>query len=313
MIDLFLTNFDTATIDRHLRQHVHFLCEEIGVRSIYNYSNLCQAERYLQKTFEEMGYAVERQLFRFLGHEVANLIAREPSPFASAKQYILCAHYDTAPGTAGADDNASAVAILLEVARLARGQHLISNEKVNWRFIAFTTEEPPAFHSRHQGSRVFARHARRQKERIDGVLNLEMLGYFLDSPNSQKLPFPLHFFGYPRVGNFVSVVGNWRSRHLTRQLVASMRENAALPVEYAIVPERGFLLFAVRLSDHSSFWDHGYPATMLTDTAFFRNPYYHTMEDTMDKLNFTVMVEVMRSLLCFLVETALPSNSTQGC
>jgi Zn-dependent M28 family amino/carboxypeptidase len=294
---------NTAKIDQRLRQHVHFLSEEIGVRSIYAYDNLCRAESYIHQTFAEMAYEVERQTFRYLGHEVANLIAREPSTLTAEKQYILCAHYDTAPGTPGADDNASAVAILLEAARLAREHHLACNERANWRFIAFTTEEPPAFHSRHQGSRVFARHARKQKERIDGVINLEMLGHFLDAPKSQKLPFPLHFFGYPRTGNFVGVVGNWRSRHLTRQLVTSMRKNAALPVEYAIVPERGFLLFSVRLSDHSSFWDHGYPAVMVTDTAFFRNPYYHTMEDTMEKLNFAAMGEVVRSLMGFLLQT----------
>ncbi|MDZ7292467.1 MAG: M28 family peptidase [candidate division KSB1 bacterium] len=302
MIDLTLANLDVAIIHQHLRQHIHSLSEKIGVRSIYTYDKLCQAEHYIHGIFEKLGYNVERQTFHFLGHEVANLIAHTSSPFTAQEQYILCAHYDTAPGTPGADDNASAVAILLEVARLARELHLNSNEKVNWSFVAFTTEEPPAFHSRHQGSRVFARHVKKQKQRIDGVINLEMLGYFLDSPNSQQLPLPLHFFGYPSIGNFVGVVGNWRSRHLTRQLAASMRKNPALPVEYAIVPERGFLLFAVRLSDHSSFWDHGYPAVMVTDTAFFRNPYYHTMEDTMEKLNFSAMAEVVRSLVVFLSE-----------
>jgi len=241
-------------------------------------------------------------VYRYLGLELANLIASDsPSP-GDGGHYILCAHYDTAPGTPGADDNASAVAVLLEVARLARDQGRASGG-ADWRFVAFTSEEPPAFHTRHQGSRVYARRARRARTRIDGVVNLEMVGCFLDSPGSQHLPLPLHLLGYPRQGNFVAVVGNWHSRQFTRQVVAGMRRNTALPVEYAIVPERGFLLFAVRLSDHSSFWDHGYPAVMVTDTAFYRYPYYHTAADTPEKLNFSAMTEVVRSLLWMVAES----------
>lgn len=121
------------------------------------------------------------------------------------------------------------------------------------------------------------------------------------APLQEWLPFPLRFFGYPRTGNFLALVGNWKSRHLTRQLAARMRENAILPVESIVVPERGFLMFLVRLSDRSSFWDHGYPAVMVTDTAFLRNPNYHGWRDTPDTLNFEAMAEVTKSLLLFLV------------
>jgi hypothetical protein len=299
-----MENLNMSELERRLRQHVSVLCEEIGPRSIYTFENLCRAERYIFQSMAEAGYEVERQAFNYQALEVANLVARPPRYSREGLQYILCAHYDTVSTTPGADDNASAVAVLLEVARIALEQGCACGQGVNWQFIAFTTEEPPAFQTRHQGSRVFARQARRQGLRIDGVIDLEMVGYFSSGRGSQKLPFLLQFFGYPRTGNFIAVVGNWKSRRLTRQLIASMRANAALPVEFAVVPERGFLLFLVRLSDHSSFWDHGYPAVMVTDTAFLRNPHYHTWRDTPDKLDFKAMAEVTKSVLLFLADQA---------
>lgn len=285
-----------------LRHHVSVLCKEIGSRGIYTFENLRRAERYILHSMEEAGYDVERQAFDYQGREVANVVARPPRYSGEGRQYILCAHYDTVSPTPGADDNASAVAVLLEVARIALEQGCACALGVNWQFIAFTTEEPPAFQTRHQGSRVFARQARRQGLRIDGVVDLEMVGYFSSARRSQKLPFPLQFFGYPRTGNFIAVVGNWNSRRLTHQVVASIRANAALPVESVVVPERGFLLFLVRLSDHSSFWDHGYPAVMVTDTAFLRNPHYHTWGDTPDKLDYGAMTEVTKSILRFMAD-----------
>jgi Peptidase family M28 len=292
-----LENIDYADLEQRLRAHLRILCEEIGTRSIYTFANLLKAEHYVTAALEEAGFLVEKQFFAYRGHRCANLVGRDPSHTPTGRQYILCAHYDTAWGTPGADDNASAVAILLEVARLARTAGTVVRDTAAWRMVAFTTEEPPAFHTHHQGSRVFARQARRQKQRIDGVVNLEMLGYFKDVPRSQHYPFPARLFGYPDRGNFVGVVGNWRSRRLARDVVTAMRTNTALPVHKLIVPERGFLLFFSRLSDHSSFWDHGYPAVMLTDTAFLRNPHYHGPSDSPDTLDFASMVQVVRSLL----------------
>jgi hypothetical protein len=292
-----LGNIDCADVEQRLRTHIHVLCEEIGTRSIYTFPNLLKAEQYVTAALEEAGFLVERQSFAYRGHLCSNLVGRDPNHPPGGREYILCAHYDTAWGTPGADDNASAVAILLEVGRLARAAGTIARDTAVWRLVAFTTEEPPAFHTRHQGSRVFARQARRQGQRIDGVVNLEMLGYFRDAPKSQRYPFPAHLFGYPDRANFVGVVGNWRSRLLAREVVAAMRTNTALPVHQLIVPERGFLLFFSRLSDHSSFWDHGYPAVMVTDTAFLRNPHYHGPSDSPDTLDFAAMAQVVNSLL----------------
>jgi hypothetical protein len=295
-----MENLDYIDVEKRLRAHVRVLCEEIGNRSIYTFANLLKAEQYVTAALEEAGFLVEKQSFACRGHPCANLVGRDPRHPPGGREYILCAHYDTAWGTPGADDNASAVAIMLEVGRLGRTNGIVARETAGWRMVAFTTEEPPAFHTRHQGSRVFARRARRLKQRIDGVVNLEMLGYFKDVPKSQRYPFPARLFGYPDRGNFVGVVGNWRSRRLARDVVAAMRTNTALPVHQLIVPERGFLLFFSRLSDHSSFWDHGYPAVMVTDTAFLRNPHYHGPSDRPDTLNFAAMAQVVLSLLAYL-------------
>ncbi len=294
---------DYGEVEDRLRGHVHSLSVEIGERSIYDYDRLCQAERYVFEALGSSGYDVERQVYLYRGRRCANLIASPRVTPASGPNYLLTAHYDTVIGTPGADDNASAVAVLLEIARLGMEHGLTSGDQGDWRFVGFSTEEPPAFHTRHQGSRVFAREARQRCMRIDGIVNLEMLGYFVTSPSSQWVPFPISLFGYSRIGNFVAVVANWKSRRLARRLVEAMRRNPSLPVEKLVVPERGFLFFPARLSDHSSFWDRGYPAVMVTDTAFLRNPYYHSHSDTIDKLNFPAMTEVVRSLLFFLEET----------
>lgn len=295
---------DAQDVERRLRGRVHALSVDIGERSIYDYARLCRAEEYVGGALSSAGYQVERQVFSFRGRKCANLVASPRDPSGGGREYLLSAHYDTVFGTPGADDNASGVAILLEIARIASEQDLTCSANGRWRFVAFTTEEPPAFQTRHQGSRIFARVARRTSLRIDGVVNLEMLGYFVGAPRSQWAPFPLNLLGYSRTGNFVAVVANWRSRDLARRLVGAMRLNPSMPVEKLVVPERGFLFFPARLSDHSSFWDHGYPAVMVTDTAFLRNPHYHTLADTIDTLNFPAMTEVVRGLLRFFRETA---------
>jgi len=139
------------------------------------------------------------------------------------------------------------------------------------KFVSFALEEPPAFGTRHMGSRVYAMKAWKEKEQIDGMICLEMVGYTCHDPGCQEYPFPFHAF----------------------------HKNPKLPVIKLTVPLGGFLLPSVRLSDHSSFWDRGYKAVMITDTAFFRNPHYHRASDTMDRLDYGFMAELVESLLIF--------------
>ncbi len=191
------------------------------------------------------------------------------------------------------------MAVLLELGRFLEQWR---EEKLNLevKLIAFTLEEPPVFYTGRQGSRVYARRARKERERIDGVLCLEMVGYFRDEEGSQGYPLPFIFRRFPKKGDFVAVVGNWGSRELTHSIVAAFRKNPNLPVEYFNIMGKGWMMPPLRFSDHASFWDYGYKAVMITDTAFYRNPHYHSPGDRMETLNFPVMAEVVRSLLFFL-------------
>jgi Zn-dependent M28 family amino/carboxypeptidase len=240
-----------------------------------------------------MGYAPRRQAFSYLKEEVGNVIAGDENP---GGYYILGAHFDTVAGTPGADDNASGVAVLLEVARLARN---LTPPKP-WAFIGFTLEEPPAFSTPAMGSRVYAQRARQQNAKILGMLCLEMVGYYSQAPDSQSLPLPLKLMGYPTTGNFIGLVSDRRSRPLLVRLEAAIKGAGRLPAVTLAVPLGGYMLPEVRLSDHASFWDEGYPAVMLTDTAFMRNPNYHGPGDVMDHLDLPAMTELTLGLVNFI-------------
>jgi Zn-dependent M28 family amino/carboxypeptidase len=169
-------------------------------------------------------------------------------------------------------------------------------------FVSFALEEPPVYGTRHMGSRVFAEQARHRNERIDGMLCLEMVGYTCSEPGCQSYPFPLMFLGYPKDGNFIGIVGNFNSLGLTRDILKSFQKNPHLPAIKLTVPFNGWIMPAVRLSDHASFWDEGFPAVMITDSAFYRNPHYHLPSDRMDTLDDRFMAELVESLVMFLMQ-----------
>ena len=284
-------------IRQRLIEHVRYLSETLGDRSVYRPQVLKAAEEYVSQNFGAMGYTPERQSFSYLGEEVANVMAgrREASGY-----YILGAHFDTVAGTPGADDNASGVAVLLETARLAGS---LSPPRP-WAFIGFTTEEPPAFATPSMGSRVYARRAKEQGETIYGMLCLEMVGYYRYEPDSQPLPFPLKYLGYPTTGNFIALVADRRSRPLLARLEQAIKSGCHLPVSAIAIPFEGYILPESRLSDHANFWDQGYQAVMLTDTAFLRNPHYHGPGDVLANLDFDAMVELTLGLYYFIKHTS---------
>jgi hypothetical protein len=284
---------DRQEIRQRLEAHLHHLSVTLGDRSLQRPGNLKAAEDYVKQNFTAMGYGPRRQAFRHREAEVANVIAGDEDP---GGYYILGAHFDTVAGTPGADDNASGIAVLLEVARLARN---LTPPKP-WAFIGFTLEEPPAFSTPAMGSRVYARRARRQGARILGMLCLEMVGYYSQAPDSQSLPLPLKLMGYPTTGNFIGLVSDRGSRPLMGRLEAAITGGGRLPAVTLAVPLGGQILPEVRLSDHASFWDEGYPAVMLTDTAFMRNPNYHGPGDVMDCLDLTAMTELTLALVNFI-------------
>jgi hypothetical protein len=269
-----------------LRHHLNALAVEIGPRPALVGQGLLEAERYIRAAFTDAGLAVEDQAYEYFDRRVANLIAT-PANSGPGPSYLIGAHYDSVPGTPGADDNASAVAVMLTLAeRLGR-------PPVPLRFAAFTLEEPPAFMTRDQGSRVFVRRAKRHGPPVKGAIVLEMVGY---TAARQDYPFFLRWAGYPARGDFIGVIANWRSRPLARAVARGLKRNEELPVETLSVPLNGWPLPATRLSDHASFWDAGWPALMITDTAFMRNPHYHRASDRIETLDFDFMTELVKGL-----------------
>jgi Zn-dependent M28 family amino/carboxypeptidase len=286
------------TIER-LQEHLKALTLTIGDRSVFRPENLEKTAKYIESFYRDIGLSVWREPYQYQDLTVANLVAEIRFAAHPSKRYLLGAHYDSVFGTVGADDNASAIAVQLETARNLKA--LVDNKNIDLavKFVSFTLEEPPIFNTRYMGSRVYAQKARKEKETIDGMICLEMVGYTCHSPGCQSYPFPLMFLGYPRVGNFIGIVGNLSSLSFTRVLFQAFQKNPELPVIKLTVPFGGWLMPAVRLSDHSSFWDQGFKAVMVTDSAFYRNPHYHRPSDTMEKLDYHFMSNLVESLLIF--------------
>lgn len=289
----------TGIRSQRLREHLEMLTRTIGERSVSTPVNLSETAEYIHAFYQTAGLKTERQPYKYHSLSVENVVAQIQGSTDPKAHYLVGAHYDSVAGTVGADDNASAVAVQLETAREL--QTIVNRESLGLAvtFVSFALEEPPVYGTRYMGSRVYAREQKRRKAKIDGMICLEMVGYTCKTRGCQHYPFPLSLRRYPRDGRFIGIVGNWRSRLFSRSLASAFANNADLPVIQLTVPFNGFILPSVRLSDHASFWDQGFKAVMITDTAFFRNPYYHTASDTMDTLDFDFMAELVESLLLF--------------
>ena len=283
---------DNVQLINRLKQHVYRLSHEIGDRSVFQYEKLNEAKHYIIQEFESLGYQVELQAYQVLEKTVENIIVTKRGNEKPDEQVIVGAHYDTCYNP-GADDNASGVASLLELARFFSDkstQHTI-------KFIAFVNEEPPFFKSELMGSRIYAKEAKSRGDQIKAILILEMLGFYSDKPFSQKYP---PFFGafYPNKANFIAVIGNFHSRPLVKKVTTYFKKHSSFPIEsvstFPFVP-------GVDFSDHWSFWKESYSAVMITDTAFYRNPHYHRASDTYDRLNYKNMAEVILGLQGVLV------------
>jgi Zn-dependent M28 family amino/carboxypeptidase len=304
--DLYDDNRELPMIDlqqskQQLQDHVKALTVTIGERSLGLPANLKESAAYIKSFYHAIGVPANSQPYSYADFAVENIITEVSfSPHAKYR-FLVGAHYDSVAGTVGADDNASAIAVQLETARYLAA--LMGNAKLDLavKFVSFALEEPPAYNTRHMGSRMYAKKARKDKEQIDGMICLEMVGYTCHEPGCQGYPFPLMFMDYPKKGNFIGIVNNFKSRDFAGRLVEQFKKNNQLPVVKLTVPFNGWVMPAIRLSDHASFWDQGFKAVMLTDSAFYRNPYYHTAADTMDKLDFEFMAEVVQSLLLFFL------------
>jgi len=277
-----------AEVTERLRTHVEVLAGKIGERNVFVYEGLERAAAYIEAELEARGYRVESQEYEVQGKLCRNLIASVAGAREGEGELIIGAHYDTNPGTPGADDNASGVAVLLELAAMAAGHPL--NRTV--RLVAFVNEEAPWFGTAAMGSLVYARRAKEREAKIQGMISLEMVGYYSNRPGSQTYPPGFSFF-YPDRGNFIALVSDLWSWSWKNEVGRLLRKNTTLPVEstatFRFVP-------GVDLLDHRSFWDQGYRALMLTDTAFYRNPNYHAASDTPETLDYERMAELTRGL-----------------
>jgi hypothetical protein len=290
---------DIQETAERLKCHVEMLTVTIGERSVYRPENLEKTRRYIEATYQDLGLPVETQTYRYENFEVGNVITQIDLGEKPSTRYLLGAHYDSVDGTVGADDNAASIAVQLETARYLKKMAGSAKSNVSVKVVSFALEEPPTFTTPYMGSKVYARKARKDGEKLDGMVCLEMVGYYCDQPGCQSYPFPLMFMNYPKAGNFIGIVGNTSSRELTRSMERAFRKNPGLPVITLTVPFNGWILPPIRLSDHSAFWDEGFKAVMVTDSAFYRNPHYHLPSDTMDKLDFRRMAELVKSLLIF--------------
>jgi Zn-dependent M28 family amino/carboxypeptidase len=246
------------------------------------------AAAYLEGALAGDGRTVRRQPFEVGGRPARNLEIEIPGSHATAGVIVVGAHYDSVRGSPGANDNASGAAATVELARLLAGWE----PRNTWRFVLFANEEPPYFHSESMGSAVYARATKARGDRIVAMFSLETLGYYSDAPGSQRYPFPLNL-AYPDRGDFVAFVGNLAGGGFVRETIAAFREHARIPSEGVAAP--GWLP-GIDWSDHWSFWREGWPALMITDTAPYRYPHYHTARDSPDKVDYDRLARVVKGL-----------------
>jgi len=279
-----VTGEESAMAGR-LRGHVVKLAGEIGERNTIHYNALQSAAEYIESRFRALGLLVHDEKYRADDKEVANIVAEIKGSAHPDEIVVIGAHYDSVEGSPGANDNASGVAAVLELARLFKD----TKPQRTIRFVAFVNEEPPYFQTEEMGSLVNARQTRKQGDKVVAMLSLETIGCYSDQPKSQHYPSPFSLF-YPNTGNFIAFVANPGSRDLLHRTIGAFRETTPFPSEGIAAP--GFIA-GIGWSDHWSFWQAGYPGLMVTDTAPFRYPHYHEPTDTPEKLDYDRMARVV--------------------
>jgi Zn-dependent M28 family amino/carboxypeptidase len=273
----------------NLKRHVENI--DFDRNPYEGYPKLEQAAQYIQREFLKIGFDVKEDRFQWEGRTHKNIVAEKKGRTFPNRVFVLGAHYDTVPGSPGADDNASAIAVLLEVARNLQFAPLEGTV----RLIAFSLEE-----YNYIGSSHYVGGLRKGKEEILGMISLEMVGF--TGPRQDYPPYidPKY---YPNVGDFIAIVGNERSKKLLDIVCRSFKTHIPqLPLEFLMVPGNGEGMEEVRLSDHSTFWDEGFPAILVTDTSLLRNPNYHLPSDTIDTLNFEFMQKVAIGVCYSMIE-----------
>jgi Zn-dependent M28 family amino/carboxypeptidase len=267
-----------------LKAHVLKLSNDYFPRSYSNTKNLDRCAEYILGHFQKAGAETSIQKFTVRGKEYQNVIGRFGGE--TDERIVIGAHYDTYINTPGADDNASGVAGLIELA------YLTGKEKVKpgIEFVAYASEEPPFFGTENMGSAHHARLLHDRKVKVKCMIALEMIGYFSSEPGSQSYPIPVLKVFYPTKGNFIVIVGRFDQRKIVRKIKGLMKGATDMPVYSINAP---LIVPGIDFSDHRNYWKYGYNAVMLTDTAFYRNLEYHEPGDTADRLNYELMGKVV--------------------
>ena len=287
---------DEVAIESELRAHVQKLAGDIGERHVRRPEALRAAAMYIETSLRSYGYAVADQPFEARGLTVRNLDAELRGARDPGAIVIVGAHYDSAPGTPGANDNGSGVAATLVLAQ--RFAHTPLGQTV--RFAFWTNEELPFFQTELMGSAVYARRCRERNERVVAMFSLETLGYYSDEPGTQRYPSAIRG-DYPDRGNFVVFVSNRASRTLLESAVALFRRTTAFPAEGLAAAE---WIDGVGWSDQWAFWQQGYAGVMVTDTAPFRYRHYHKRTDTPDQVVYDRLARVVSGLGRVVTEVA---------
>lgn len=284
------------TLADELRRDVDRLAGELGGRSLFFPRRLSQAALYLDESLSSIGYATQSYTYAARGTTCPNIAVEVAGTTAPHEIIVVGAHYDAFQGSAGADDNASGVAGVLALARRFHARP----QPRTLRFVLFANEEPPCFMTDDMGSLVYARACRERGDNIVAMISLESIGYFSDAHGSQQYPRPLDLL-YPSRGDFIAFIGNYGSRALVRDSIRSFRDHARFPSEGAALFEG---VPGVGWSDHWAFWQCDYHAIMVTDTATFRNPNYHTAADLPDTLDYDRMARVVEAMQAVLIDLA---------
>jgi len=270
-----------------LQAHVRMLSETFFPRDADHPENLDRVAAYLRQEFEQAKGKVSEQPYQVRGQTYRNVIAQ--FGLHTKERIVVGAHYDSAGPQPGADDNASGVAGLIELAHLLGKTSL----PICIELVAFTLEEPTYFYTSLMGSAIHAQSLKRQGLPVRVMFSLEMIGYFSDAPHSQSFPLPILAAFYPSRGNFIAVVGKLDQGFVVRRVKQGMRNASPLPVHSINAPR---FVPGIDFSDHLNYWDAGYNAVMITDTAFYRNERYHTWQDTPDTLDYQRMAMVVQGV-----------------
>lgn len=275
-------------VAENLKAHVVAVASE--EHNVRRPEALERSARYLEATLAGFGYAVARQEFETAGVKVRNLEVARAGPGEGRRLVVVGAHYDSAQGAVGADDNGSGVAALIELARALR--EFQPREGLEIRFVFYVNEELPWFGTENMGSNRHAEGLVREGREVVAMMSLETIGWYSSAAGSQHYPFPFDLL-YPSTGDFIGFVANPRSRALVRRIVGAFRRHAAFPAEGAVGLES---IRGIGWSDQWSYWRRGWPAVMVTDTALFRNPHYHSLTDMPETLDYESLARVVRGL-----------------